>query len=110
MTIDAGVQHANREYWVLGSVTGTKPGIRLGDITIPLGFDFYTEFTISNPNTLIRTSRGRLDAKGRASASFRIPMGSPSAAVGVTVHHAFVTIEGGRFWMASNPVSVKLIR
>ena len=53
LTLNAGKQHARRSYWIFGSVTGTRPGINLGGVHIPLVPDLYTDFTISFANSTI---------------------------------------------------------
>ncbi len=111
LTLDADTQSAMRGYWVVGSVTGTKPGVPLGGVVVPLRYDFYTDFTVAAPNsTVLSTSRGTLDAKGRGKATFNVPKGLGSAAVGVTIYHAFITFTGTTIHMASNPVSLKLVK
>ncbi len=111
LTLDADTQSAMRGYWVVGSVTGTKPGVPLGGVVVPLRYDFYTDFTVAAPNsTVLSTSRGTLDAKGRGKATLNVPKGLPSAAVGATIYHAFITFTGTTIHMASNPVSVLLVK
>ncbi len=111
LTLDADIQSALRGYWVVGSVTGTTPGVPLGGIVIPLRYDFYTDFTVAAPNSsVLSTSRGTLDVKGRGKATFNVPKGLGSAAVGVTIYHAFITFTGTTIHMASNPVALKLVK
>ena len=111
LTLDADSQSALRGYWVVGSVTGTKPGVLLGSIVVPLRYDFYTDFTVAVPNSsFLRTSRGTLDAKGRGKATLTVPKGLGPAAIGVTIYHAFITFTGTTIHMASNPVSLKLVK
>lgn len=51
LTVKAGKAHANRLYWIFGSVMGTSPGVKLLGVNILLMPDAYTKFTIVNPNT-----------------------------------------------------------
>jgi hypothetical protein len=107
--VNAGKQHAGRSYWLFGSATGTLPGVNLGNLHVPLNPDVYTNFTIGNANsTILKSTRGTLDANGRAAASFNVPSGLPAMA-GFTLHHAYVVHDSsGRLFMASNAVPLKL--
>ncbi len=107
LVLSAGAVHANRDYWIFGSITGTRPGIRLLGLDIPLHPDAYTYLAMANANSAtFRRFRGRLDAMGSATASLVVPA-SPS--VSGTLYHAFVVHDGqGRLHMASNPVSLSL--
>lgn len=50
LTLDAGPGHAGSIYVVLGSFSGTSPGLAIGSVTLPLGpADPYFGFTLSNP-------------------------------------------------------------
>lgn len=69
-------------------MTGTHPGVKLLEVSIPLVPDPYTEFTIGNPNTrCLNNLRRKLDARGLAAASFIVPPYLPGAA-GFTFYHA----------------------
>ena len=109
LTLNAGTAQANRSYWIFGSVTGTRPGITLGGVAIPLNPDVYTDLTLTAANTaLLSKFKGKLDANGSANASFNVPSGLPPMG-SVTLHHAFLVYDaGGRFHMASNPVPLRL--
>jgi hypothetical protein len=100
MALEAGAAHANRSYWIFGSVTGTKPGVRLAGIDIPLIPDFYTDFLMVNPNAPNFVGfRGTLSATGSATAAIQIPAAVSGA---FTLHHAFIVYTGGSIHMASN--------
>ena len=112
MHLDAGQAQAGRWFLILGSVTGTNPGVRLGEFTIPLNYDVYTNFTLSTIGRgLIVNQLGRLGADGKAMAGFALPPKFvPRSLVGLKVHHAYVTAnESGGIGSVSNPVSVKLV-
>ena len=79
--IDGGADSAGDFYFVLGSLTGTAPGLPLGGVTIPLLPDAYTDLTLGSANTgPFANTFGNLDACGRASASFSLPAGSSAKA------------------------------
>ena len=87
--IDAGVRNAGRRYILVGSVSGTAPGIELEKVHVPLNADAYLRFTEQNPNSpILAHSSGVLDEHGRASATF-----TPDARfAGLTVNHAFIVL------------------
>ncbi|MFQ5505597.1 MAG: FG-GAP-like repeat-containing protein, partial [Planctomycetota bacterium] len=99
LSLDAGPGQAGNPYLVLGSMTGTHPGIRLGPVILPLHLDAYTFLTLRMPNIppFLRTL-GLLDASGKAQAAFVMPRGLPPSLAGLELNHAFVTSgRPGRF-------------
>jgi len=111
LDIDVGVKSANAGYWMAGSLTGIEPGVTLGHVLLPLQYDVYTAYTVAAPNSaVLSSSRGVLDENGRGDATFNVPKGLPAAALGVRIHHAFITYTGTTILGASNPVSVKLVQ
>ena len=109
--LHAGSQHATRFYWILGSVTGTTPGINLGGLHFPLNPDFYTDFTIGFPNTnILMNSRGKLDARGQGPASLNVPKGLPIP-LNLPLNHAYLVYDAQSKWhMVSNPVPLTLVK
>ncbi|MBU0753518.1 MAG: hypothetical protein KJ645_00160, partial [Planctomycetes bacterium] len=75
-SLDAGPEHAGRQYFILGSYSGTTPGQRLpGGIFLPLNWDSLTDAILLNTNTIpLQNFLGKLDEKGRATATL-IAMG-----------------------------------
>ena len=51
MRLDLGPSHAGDLYLILGSVTGTVPGVSLGSLLLPLHADTYTNKTFASANT-----------------------------------------------------------
>jgi SGNH hydrolase-like domain, acetyltransferase AlgX len=73
MTISAGLEHADRQFLVVGSMTGTKPGFDLRGFTVPLRWDSYTKVSLAAANTpMFASFRGRLGGDGRATATLRV--------------------------------------
>ncbi len=109
LTVNAGTAHANRLYWIFGSVTGTSPGVNLLGVHIPLNPDPYTDIAIGAVNTTVWTNfKGTLDANGLATASFNVPANQPIPS-GFTFHHAYVVYDAsGKLYMASNAVPLRL--
>ena len=78
---------------------------------MPLNYDLYTRFTLTFPNSaLLANSKGRLDAKGRATATLQVPKGLSPSLIGLSVHHAYLTFAGTAIRTASNPVPVFFVR
>jgi hypothetical protein len=109
LTVNAGKAHANRLYWIFGSVTGTTPGVNLLGVHVPLNPDLYTDVAMGAVNTTVFAKfRGTLDGNGLATASFRVPSNLPLPA-GFTFHHAYVVYDAsGKFYMASNAVPLRM--
>lgn len=107
-SLDAGASNANRPFWLLGTFTGSLPGLTLANGThIPLNPSIYLSFTLSNPNTsLLSNSLGFLNASGHAASAFTLPH-VPAAAAGLVLDHAYVLLQPVNF--ASNAVEVTLV-
>ncbi|MFG0320068.1 MAG: hypothetical protein ACF8XB_22540, partial [Planctomycetota bacterium JB042] len=107
LTLDAGAVNAGRGYWVLGSVSGTTPGLPVwAGVNLPLNFDFYMNFLLSNPNPVVlQNNFANLDGSGQQTTLFNLPPGLPASAVGVTIDHAFALLPPD---YTSNAVSVLL--
>ncbi len=111
LEVDAGHLHAGETYLVLGSMSGTAPEIALaGGLTLPLNPDRYFSRTLHAPNRPpLRNSSGILNAAGHADASFTLVPVDLNLA-GVTLHHAFVTLDSGRMpTFASNALALELV-
>jgi hypothetical protein len=107
-SLEAGLANANRPYWVLGTFSGTTPGLNLaGGTHLPLNPSLYLTFTITNPNTgLLSNSLGFLNANGHGASTFTLPH-IPAQAAGLVLDHAFVLLSPVNF--ASNAVEVTLV-
>jgi hypothetical protein len=111
-TLDAGAAFAGDPYALIGSVSGSSPGITLGGgFHIPLNDDFFFAFTLANANLPVFANfAGTLDGTGLATAQFFAPAGSlPPVAVGLTMHFAYVVKHAGHFALASNPVPLTFL-
>lgn len=93
--IDAGQEHSRRPYLLLGTMSGSAPGLEVGQesLLLPLNPDPYLAFTFAHPNTLIEGSLGRLDAWGKATARLRLPPGLPAALAHTQLHHACLVLQ-----------------
>ena len=109
LTITAGAQHAGKWYWLLGSATGTSPGLATPAGVLPLNYDGYFAYTLSNPNLVPLTgSLGLLDGQGDATAQFSLPAGSSLSLAGLTLHHAYAVLGSLSTDMVSNAIPIAL--
>ncbi|MBK9387875.1 MAG: hypothetical protein IPN34_23915 [Planctomycetes bacterium] len=93
LRLDAGLTHAAQSYLVLGSLSGTSPGLALGALTLPLNPDGFLGLTIELANQHpFSASFGTLDAQGRARAAVSIPPGLPGA--GVHFDWSYLALNG----------------
>ncbi|MCP4092436.1 MAG: hypothetical protein GY747_03215 [Planctomycetes bacterium] len=96
LTLDAGLAFAGKSYWMLGSHTGTSPGVFGHGVHVDLNNGLYFQLTSNNPTSgLFSNFRGNLDASGRATASVSVPPGFNPGLAGTSIAHAFVTVESG---------------
>ncbi|MFQ5507142.1 MAG: hypothetical protein ACE5F1_20420, partial [Planctomycetota bacterium] len=93
--LDAGPAHRNSVYFLLGTASGTRPGIRFPKATLPLNPDSYFLLSLAYPNAWIRGSLGLLDKSGQARAGFSLPpsIGLPA---GLVFHHAYAVLNLGK--------------
>ncbi|MCA8943592.1 MAG: aryl-sulfate sulfotransferase [Planctomycetes bacterium] len=86
----AGSEFAGQTYFVIGSMSGTYPGMFVNGLRFPLNFDGYFRASMFAANQLpFGNTLGTLDANGRAHATFTLPGGIlPPEAAGLEFHHA----------------------
>lgn len=115
LAIDTCPPDAGSGCAVLGSISGTAPGLPLGGgLVLPLVPDAYLNLTIT---TLAATappvlgSIGSLDPAGTAAAQVVLPAGSSPTWVGTTLHHAAVVFDPTSYQARSvtNAVAVTLV-
>jgi hypothetical protein len=112
LTLEGGASRAGWFYFILGSVTGTAPGIDFGGgVVLPLNFDVYMNLILNSPGLgAFGAFQGTLDGTGHAVATFTLPPIMDPSLVGVTINHAYLAgslIGVPEF--ASNAVSVLLV-
>lgn len=104
----AGIDQAFRDYLLLGSISGTEPGILLppGLVTLPLKWDLFTSVVLQNINgPFFEHFLGTLDDAGFASVEFYISA-IPGMA-GIKMYYAFAL--GNPWNFASNPVTIDIV-
>lgn len=94
LELNAGSEHANRLYLLLGTASGTSPGTTFGNVDVPLNLDPYTNWVLSG-SSFVSSVAGFLDSNGEASNSIVIPPGLvPLSAITLTeIYHAFVVYD-----------------
>ncbi len=111
-TLEAGLPNSLSAYWILGSASGTSPGINLSNgLVLPLNFDAYTKLTRMHPTAPIFTGSffGALDANGSGRATLSLPPIAPSLA-GLELSHAFLTFDSfGSLKFSSNAITLLLM-
>jgi hypothetical protein len=108
-TLDAGPAHAGELYLLLGSLSGTQPGLPAGSQNVPLNYDLYTQILLTGPNSaLLPGSLGLLGASGTANAALVLPSGL-AGPYGTRAHHAFVCIDpvALQVTFVSNPIGLR---
>jgi hypothetical protein len=114
-SLDAGAQHGNRNYVLLGGISGITPGLPLpgGMATLPLNWDFVTDLILSLANgPSLVNFKSTLDASGKSMATLVLPKPMPAGSSGLDLHFAFFLYSlpwGHPFDFASNPVSLEVM-
>ena len=81
-------------YVVLGSTSGTMPGTPAGLLNLPLNFDAYTLFTLTNVNSpVLSPSFGVLDGLTGVATTFGVEPGQNPALAGTSFQHAYLTLS-----------------
>lgn len=94
-TLAAGSGNADRNYIILGGVTGTSPGTPLpgGHATLPINWDVFTDIALSLLNSPVFVSfMGTLDGDGLGFATLNAPA-LPSSAIGTVMYYAYTTMK-----------------
>lgn len=90
--LDGGPVQSFSPYVLLGTLSGTFPGQSVDGLNLPLNPDAYFLASLGGKAPL-QSGAGLLDATGRAKAELKLPAGLPTALAGMTIHHAFLTIQ-----------------
>ena len=105
LQLSAGASQSGQVHLLLGSLSGTSPGLALEGEWLPLAPDDYFAVTLTQPNSaFLPDSLGSLDAQGRAVATFQLSSPLPSALAGLDIAHAYVLLRpwDGKIVWASN--------
>jgi hypothetical protein len=75
-SLNAGTANANRNYLILGGLTGTEPGFPLpvGFVNLPLNWDVFTDLVLALANSPVFSNfMGQLNNSGEAAAKLNAP-------------------------------------
>ena len=104
-----GPSQANKTYIMLGTLSGTLPGVDFGSIHVPLQPDGYLNFTLTHTNTpLLASSLGTLGQNGEGTATINLPPGLGPSFVGLKFYHAIIALTA-TVQAASNPIPLTLV-
>ena len=108
LDLDAGEANGDRQYLVLGSATGTEPGIPLpGGEVLPLKWDVFTGIVMSSLGTpIFKSFMGILDAAGKANATLDTMGPVNPIMAGTKIYFAYMLAPNPFF--ASNPITITL--
>jgi hypothetical protein len=105
LLLRAGPSFAGQIYLVLGSLSGTDPGVPIWTLNLPLNPDPYLEITLLSPAATLMGSFGVLDSAGCADAVFGLPGGLDPTFAGLVAHHAFVLFDTAAAPLTASAVS-----
>ncbi len=104
----AGNSYANRNYVLLGCLSGTNPGTWVGSLNVPLNRDAFTDLILANlNNTTFDQFQGSFDANGMASAVLDTLGPISSSLAGSTAHFSYLTTAPADF--AADAVEVLIL-
>jgi len=110
LSLTAGISNAKRHYIILGSASGTTPGINLpgGFVVLPLNWDAFTGLVIDYINTsFLMNFLGALDHQGSGMAILNTAGPLPAGLAGTTLSFAFALNAPWDF--VSNSVSIEIV-
>jgi hypothetical protein len=95
LALDFGANTGSKLYLVLGSLSGTSPGIPISGalFPLPLNPDAYFNYTLANHSVPLSSSFGVLDPSGKGTAKFTLPALSDPTLAGLVAHHAAIAID-----------------
>lgn len=106
----AGAEYGGDIYLLVGTTSGTSPGLSVGGVAIPLNYDAYTSFTVTSPNHApLSGSLGVLSSSGTATSQFAIPPFTSQTLAGVSAYHVALSLDANGIGKVSNPVLVTLV-
>ena len=92
--LDAGAGLAGQFYLILGSTSGTDPGLTVGQAELPLNPDPYFFLLLNNPGQPpLLGSLGFLDPLGQGGAQLVLPPGLNPTLAGLELQHAALTLD-----------------
>ena len=109
--LDGGAASAGNPYIMVGSATGTSPGVWVDGLKLNLTYDAFTVYMLTHPNTPPYSGTfGVLDGVGTGSASLSVAPGANPSLVGTTLYHAFAVLSpAGTVSLTSNSTTLTVL-
>jgi len=110
ISIHAGASHSGDLVMMLGSASGSYPGITVSGKKLHLNADSYLSFTLGAPHAVFFNNLSVLDANGEGGVGFVLPSGLSPALAGTILHHSCLMIGKGGLDFANIavPLEIKL--
>jgi hypothetical protein len=99
-------------YLVVGSLSGTSPGVTINGLTVPLNPDAWTTFTLTQANQApFSQTLGLLDSLGSAYSQLTIPPGTNPALAGLSLTQVSLRLDPstGTLLGSSSPAATQLV-
>jgi subtilisin family serine protease len=112
LLLDGGDTAPGDLYLVLGSGSGTAPGVVVDGFLIGLVPDNWLALSVQSANSgLFGSTLGTLDGSGRNAATLTFPGSLPPVLVGLVLHHTFVRFDFAPFpVLATQPPAAEPLR
>ena len=108
LMIEADASAGGRDYAILGSMSGTAPGMQVGGVTLPLNPDYFMSIVYHNLNSpVFQDFHGTSSGAGRAIGTLHVNGPLNPGLAGRTVNFAYLLLNPVDF--ASNPVDIHLV-
>ncbi|MFH2000692.1 MAG: hypothetical protein ABIK28_13505 [Planctomycetota bacterium] len=108
LDLQPGASYALRNYLIIGSASGTTPGLTLpGGLNLPVNWDAFSDLEMSLLNVAIFMNfMGQVSPSGTASAQLVVPALPPGYA-GTMMYYAYTM--NNPFNFASNPIEIEIV-
>ncbi len=94
LVLAPGQASAGDLHLVVGSASGTSPGVNVDGLTVALQLDAYTLFTLNGANgAVFQGTLGTVSDQGTALAALALPPGLEPAFAGLVLHHAYLLFD-----------------
>lgn len=105
-SLQSSSAHAFQYYFLLGSASGTNPGVAFDGVLLPLNPDEYFDIIGNQVNgPIFINTFGTLSATAGGSAALSMPGGLSPTLVGLTLDHAYLVLSTSFQILASSPVA-----
>ena len=108
LSIHAGPKHSKDLCMVIGSASGSYPGLMIGGKKLHLNLDSYLSFTLAAPHAVFFNNQSFLDAQGRGQVGFTMPLGLDPSLAGATLHHSCLLLGTGGLDFANIAIPLEI--